>query len=180
LLSPEKASIFLHSRAQLSTAKTRATSCQLFPPGLLSLQIEPVSLKNSPAQSKEGARTARFQRPQFFGRYPRYFRLRWRIARRLCPPGSLQYLLTIELPHAVEFRSFSGHANSGVYPGGPHAFLHGEHNLHGPSSHMFNNLIYGAAPIAPLLFPNLMVFGLIAIWQLHRVEDRPPAPMPAL
>jgi len=59
-------------------------------------------------------------------------------------------------------------------------FLHGEHNLHGPSSHMFNNLIYGAAPIAPLLFPNLMVLGLIGIWRLHMVEGRSPAPMRAL
>lgn len=50
-------------------------------------------------------------------------------------------------------------------------FLHGEHNLRGPSSHLFNNLIYGAAPIAPLLFPNLMILGLIAIWRLRMVED---------
>jgi hypothetical protein len=33
-------------------------------------QIEPGSLKNFAAQLKEGARTARFQRPQFFPRRP--------------------------------------------------------------------------------------------------------------
>ncbi len=46
-------------------------------------------------------------------------------------------------------------------------FLHASSNLHGPSVHMFNNFIYGAAPLAPLLFPNLMVLGGIGIWQMR-------------
>lgn len=46
-------------------------------------------------------------------------------------------------------------------------FLHASGNLRGPSIHMFNNFIYGAAPLAPLLFPNLMLLALIGIWQLR-------------
>lgn len=35
--------------------------------------------------------------------------------------------------------------------------LHAEGNLRGPSVHAFQNFINGAPPMAPLLFPNLMV-----------------------
>jgi hypothetical protein len=45
--------------------------------------------------------------------------------------------------------------------------LHTEGNLRGPSVHAFNNFIYGAPPLAPLLFPNLMVLGMIALWRLR-------------
>lgn len=45
--------------------------------------------------------------------------------------------------------------------------LHAERNLRGPSVHAFDNFIYGAPPMAPLLFPNLMVLGIIALWQLR-------------
>lgn len=45
--------------------------------------------------------------------------------------------------------------------------LHVEGNLQGPSVHAFDNFIYGAPPLAPLLFPNLMVLGIIALWQLR-------------
>jgi hypothetical protein len=44
--------------------------------------------------------------------------------------------------------------------------LHLGANLRGPSIHAFDNFIYGAPPLAPLLFPNLMILGLIALWQL--------------
>ena len=40
-------------------------------------------------------------------------------------------------------------------------------NLRGPSVHAFDNFIYGAPPMAPLLFPNLMLLGIIALWQLR-------------
>ena len=43
----------------------------------------------------------------------------------------------------------------------------------GPSVHPFDNFIYGAPPMAPLLFPNLMVLGVIALWQLRAQESRP-------
>ena len=46
--------------------------------------------------------------------------------------------------------------------------LHTLGNLHGPSAREFNNFIYGAPPMAPLLFPNLMVLGIIGLWQLRK------------
>jgi hypothetical protein len=48
--------------------------------------------------------------------------------------------------------------------------LHALGNLHGPSVHAFDNFIYGAPPMAPLLFPNLTVLGIIALWQLRSFE----------
>ena len=45
--------------------------------------------------------------------------------------------------------------------------LHTMGNLQGPSVHAFDNFIYGAPPMAPLLFPNLMVLGIIGLWQLR-------------
>ncbi len=45
--------------------------------------------------------------------------------------------------------------------------LHAAGNLRGPSINPFENFIYGAPPMAPLLFPNLMVLGIIALWQLR-------------
>ncbi len=45
--------------------------------------------------------------------------------------------------------------------------LHATGNLRGPSIHAFDNFIYGAPPMAPLLFPNLMLLGVIALWQLR-------------
>jgi hypothetical protein len=45
--------------------------------------------------------------------------------------------------------------------------LHASGNLRGPSVHAFDNFIYGAPPMAPLLFPNLMILGIIALWQLR-------------
>lgn len=48
--------------------------------------------------------------------------------------------------------------------------LHASSNLQGPSIHVFDNFIYGAAPLAPLLFPNLTLLGAIGIWQLRRLS----------
>ena len=48
-------------------------------------------------------------------------------------------------------------------------FLHAAGNLRGPSVHPFDNFIYGAPPMAPLLFPNLMVLGIIGLWQLRSI-----------
>jgi|SRR5579862_319347 len=45
--------------------------------------------------------------------------------------------------------------------------LHTMGNLEGPSVHAFDNFIYGAPPMAPLLFPNLMVLGIVGLWQLR-------------
>jgi hypothetical protein len=46
--------------------------------------------------------------------------------------------------------------------------LHSTANLRGPSVHAFDNFVYGAPPMAPLLFPNLMVLGIIGLWQLRK------------
>jgi hypothetical protein len=48
--------------------------------------------------------------------------------------------------------------------------LHVAGNLRGPSVHAYDNFIYGAPPLAPLLFPNLMILGIIALWQLREVQ----------
>ena len=48
--------------------------------------------------------------------------------------------------------------------------LHTIDNLRGPSVNAFNNFIYGAPPMAPLLFPNLMVLGMIGLWQLRHSD----------
>lgn len=53
--------------------------------------------------------------------------------------------------------------------------LHTMGNLRGPSIHAFDNFVYGAPALAPLLFPNLMLLGIIGLWQL-RNSKRPPAP----
>lgn len=52
--------------------------------------------------------------------------------------------------------------------------LHTMGNLQGPSIHAFDNFIYGAPPMAPLLFPNLMVLGIIGLWQLRNQEGSEP------
>ncbi len=54
-------------------------------------------------------------------------------------------------------------------------FLHAQENMHTGSLLSFHNLINGAPPMAPLLFPNLVPLGLIALWVLeqHRVHVIP-------
>jgi hypothetical protein len=44
--------------------------------------------------------------------------------------------------------------------------LHARANLAGPSIHSFDNFVYGAPPFAPLLFPNLVALGLLALWRM--------------
>lgn len=46
--------------------------------------------------------------------------------------------------------------------------LHARANLAGPSIHAFDNFVYGAPPFAPLLFPNLVALGLLALWRMWR------------
>lgn len=50
--------------------------------------------------------------------------------------------------------------------------LHAERNLRGPSVHPLANLVWGAPPMAPLLFPNLAGLGLIGLWQLWKLSAR--------
>jgi hypothetical protein len=58
--------------------------------------------------------------------------------------------------------------------------LHATANLRGPSVHAFDNFVYGAPAMAPLLFPNLMLLGLIGLWQFrtHLAQDSSALPDP--
>jgi hypothetical protein len=58
--------------------------------------------------------------------------------------------------------------------------LHTSANLQGPSVHAFDNFICGAPPMAPLLFPNLMVLGIIGLWQLRNSPASEPFSAAAL
>lgn len=60
--------------------------------------------------------------------------------------------------------------------------LHAAADYGGPSSSAFQNVVHGAPPLAPLLFPNLVLLGLIALWVLSRhlpeadaADERPAA-----
>jgi len=46
--------------------------------------------------------------------------------------------------------------------------LHVVANLAGPSTRPLENLVNGAPPLAPLLFPNLALLGLIGLWTMSR------------
>jgi len=57
--------------------------------------------------------------------------------------------------------------------------LHLIADIHGPSRSLFQNVINGAPPFAPLLLPNLVVLALIGFWAIHRRPSREtgnPAP----
>jgi hypothetical protein len=43
-------------------------------------------------------------------------------------------------------------------------YYHTEANLHGPSPSLFDNFIYGAPALAPLLFPNLVLLAFLGLW----------------
>ena len=45
--------------------------------------------------------------------------------------------------------------------------LHLWADLEGPSSKLIDNIIHGAPPLAPLLFPNLVLLSLISLWTLR-------------
>ena len=46
--------------------------------------------------------------------------------------------------------------------------LHVSADLREPGTTLFERVLAGAPPMAPLLFPNLVVLGLIALWALAR------------
>ncbi len=52
--------------------------------------------------------------------------------------------------------------------------LHNLANLHGPSTRLFDNLVYGAPPFAPMLLPNLALLAIIGLWVL-RARSEPEA-----
>jgi hypothetical protein len=61
-------------------------------------------------------------------------------------------------------------------------YYHTAANLHSPSPSQFDNFVYGAPAMAPLLFPNLVLSAFLGLWVLQRhlpadkVERRSDAP----
>ena len=51
--------------------------------------------------------------------------------------------------------------------------LHLTADLHGPSTSLYQNIIHGAPPFAPLLLPNLAILGLIGILALDQLNTTP-------
>jgi hypothetical protein len=50
--------------------------------------------------------------------------------------------------------------------------LHAAADLRQPAATLFERILTGAPPMAPLLFPNLGILGLIALWALaHHMEE---------
>ncbi|MHB1423714.1 MAG: hypothetical protein ACYC3I_11075 [Gemmataceae bacterium] len=47
-------------------------------------------------------------------------------------------------------------------------YYHTSANLRGPSPNVFDNFVYGAPAMAPLLFPNLVLLTFIGLWALRR------------
>jgi hypothetical protein len=45
--------------------------------------------------------------------------------------------------------------------------LHMQGNLHGVSPDWWDNIVFGAPPLAPLLFPNLVLLACISLWVLR-------------
>jgi hypothetical protein len=63
-----------------------------------------------------------------------------------------------------------------LYRTGPPPFwFHLEANLVGPGNNLFERLVTGAPPMAPLLFPNLVGLAFIGLWALvpHLPEAAP-------
>jgi hypothetical protein len=57
--------------------------------------------------------------------------------------------------------------------------LHTRANLHGPSSDTFNNFVFGAPALAPMLFPNLALLCGLGLWVLRDHVPNSEALMPA-
>jgi hypothetical protein len=47
-------------------------------------------------------------------------------------------------------------------------YYHTAANLRGPAPSRFDNFVYGAPALAPLLFPNLVLLTLLGLWVLRR------------
>jgi hypothetical protein len=84
------------------------------------------------------------------------------------------FLLTLFLTHATSrylaVCAFILLIQAGVGVAG--FVLHAAANLKGPAASIFQNVIDGAPPLAPLLFPNLVVLALIGLWVLSKAEIR--------
>lgn len=51
-------------------------------------------------------------------------------------------------------------------------------NLRGPAASLFDNFVYGAPSLAPLLFPNLALLAFLGLWVLR--DHLPAAPPPGV
>ena len=58
------------------------------------------------------------------------------------------------------------HAGIGILGFGYHALA----NLHGPSSSIWDNTVYGAPIFAPMLLPNLSLLILIGLWRRWKLQ----------
>jgi hypothetical protein len=57
--------------------------------------------------------------------------------------------------------------------------LHTRANLHGPSSDRFDNFVFGAPALAPMLFPNMALLCGLALWVLREHVPRSEPSLPA-
>jgi hypothetical protein len=57
--------------------------------------------------------------------------------------------------------------------------LHTRANLHGPSSDRFDNFVFGAPALAPMLFPNLALLCGLGLWVLRDHVPRSEPSVPA-
>jgi hypothetical protein len=58
--------------------------------------------------------------------------------------------------------------------------FHAAADVRQPGTTLFNRILSGAPPMAPLLFPNLVILGLIGLWVLDQsIDDRSQAPSQA-
>jgi hypothetical protein len=55
-------------------------------------------------------------------------------------------------------------------------YYHTAANLHGPSPAVFDNFVFGAPALAPLLFPNLALLSVIGLWAWRGAGFQPARP----
>jgi hypothetical protein len=51
-------------------------------------------------------------------------------------------------------------------------------NMHGTSGTVFENVVFGAPPMAPMLFPNLAILGLYGLWRYREFVPEDPITHP--
>jgi hypothetical protein len=52
-------------------------------------------------------------------------------------------------------------------------YYHAAADLAGPAPSLFDNVVYGAPVLAPLLFPNLVLLAIIGLWRLGQLSPVP-------
>jgi hypothetical protein len=59
-------------------------------------------------------------------------------------------------------------------------YFHIAANLHGPAPRLWDNFLFGAPALAPLLFPNLVLLACIGLWVLGEQLPAKEANSPAI